>query len=65
MTLSESPRAAVDRLVETAIAHGGRAFRAVEDMGFMYCRAVADLDGHVRDLFHMDLDAFATLQAGA
>jgi predicted lactoylglutathione lyase len=34
-------------------------------MGFMYCRAVADLDGHVWELFHMDLDAFATLQAGA
>lgn len=65
VALSLADRAAVDRLADTAIAHGGRAFRAVEDMGFMYCRAVADLDGHVWELFHMDLNAFATLQAGA
>lgn len=47
-------RAEVDRAAEAALAQGGHAYRAAEDAGFMYTRAVSDLDGHVFELFWMD-----------
>jgi uncharacterized protein len=57
LALALDSRAAVDRLVQRAVAGGGRTFRAPEDHGFMYGHAFQDLDGHVWEPFHMDPDA--------
>lgn len=64
IALSLANRAEVDRVADAALAHGGSAFRPVEDLGFMYTRAIADPDGHVWELFHMDMAAFAQMQNG-
>ncbi len=52
--LSMESREAVDRLVDAAVAAGGREERSVMDMGFMYMRAFDDLDGHVWEIAWMD-----------
>ena len=45
----------VDRLNEKADASGGTAdINAIQDLGFMYNRSLADLDGHVWEMFWMD-----------
>ncbi|MFC8191965.1 VOC family protein [Cellulomonas sp. NPDC057328] len=53
--LSASSRAEVDDLVARALAAGGSEFRGVQEDGPMYGRAVADPDGHVWEILHMDL----------
>lgn len=45
--LSFESRDAVDAIAEAALKAGGKEFRDVQDLGFMYSRAIADLDGHV------------------
>ncbi|MCY0986728.1 VOC family protein [Nannocystis sp. ILAH1] len=52
--LSASSRAEVDRLVDTAIEHGGRAIGEPKDHGFMYYRAFYDLDGHHWEVVFME-----------
>lgn len=47
-------REIVDRVVKSAIAHGGRSARAPKDHGFMYEHAFADPDGHVWEAFWME-----------
>lgn len=51
--LSVDSRARVDDLVAKAVAAGGREPRAAKDYGFMYSRAIEDLDGHTWVLMHM------------
>ncbi|MGN7999086.1 VOC family protein [Sphingomonas sp. 22176] len=59
-------RAAVDALVEKAIAAGGAGdIRPVQDMGFMYGRTFTDPDGHIFEPFHMDMAAAAAAMAQA
>ena len=53
--LSQESREAVDRIADAAIAAGGTETRDVQDYGFMYARAVADLDGHTWEYVWMDL----------
>lgn len=53
--LSCESRAAVDAIAENGLAAGGREFRPAQDMGFMYSRAIADLDGHVWEYVFMDM----------
>jgi uncharacterized protein len=65
VALSLADRAQVDDLVRRAVAAGGRTFRPPQDHGFMYGHAFQDLDGHVWELFHMDLDAFERARQGA
>ena len=55
--LSCSSRQEVDDFVAHAIQGGGRAPRAVQDMGFMYGHAFEDLDGHTWELVYMDPNA--------
>ena len=50
-------RAAVDEMVNTALANGAGAVREPEDHGFMYGHAFADPDGHIWEPFWMNLDA--------
>jgi len=58
LALSIDSRQEVDRLAEAGAAAGGRAdIREPQDSGFMYNRAVEDLDGHVFELMWMDMGA--------
>jgi predicted lactoylglutathione lyase len=47
-------RAAVDAMIERALAAGGAHAAAVQDHGFMYGRSFFDLDGHHWEVFWMD-----------
>ena len=58
IALSCDSRADVDRLVEAAGQHGGRAdTRPAQDLGFMYQRSFEDPDGHGFEPTHMDMSA--------
>lgn len=54
VALSCEDKPAVDRMVEKAIAAGGREPRPTQDLGFMFQRTFEDLDGHVWEPFWMD-----------
>lgn len=53
--LSRESRAAVDAIAEAGLKAGGSEVRPVQDMGFMYSRAIADIDGHVWEYVWMDM----------
>jgi len=53
--LSRDSREAVDAIAEKGLAAGGREVREAQDMGFMYSRAIADVDGHVWEYVWMDM----------
>ena len=53
--LTRDSREAVDTIANAALAAGGREQRPATDYGFMYGRAIADLDGHVWDYTWMDM----------
>jgi predicted lactoylglutathione lyase len=56
--ISRESRGEVDAIVEKAAAAGGRAdVRDKQDMGFMYGRTFEDLDGHIFEPMHMDVEA--------
>lgn len=57
LCLSQESRAAVDAITERALAAGGKEPRAPQDHGFMYGRAFEDLDGHIFEPMHMDVEA--------
>lgn len=52
--LSADSRAAVDVLVDKALAAGGSEPMPARDYGFMYQRGFQDLDGHLWEIAHMD-----------
>lgn len=55
LALALENRDAVDRMNETAAAHGGAAdVNPRQDLGFMYNRSLTDPDGHVWEAFWMD-----------
>jgi len=51
--LSVDSRAKVNRLVDRAIAQGGKEVREPEDHGSMYGRSFSDLDGHIWEIIYM------------
>lgn len=53
--LSRDSREAVDAIAEKGLAAGGREVREAQDMGFMYSRAIADVDGHIWEYVWMDM----------
>lgn len=53
--LSRDSREAVDQIAEAGIKAGGHEYRPPQDMGFMYSRAIADIDGHVWEYVWMDM----------
>lgn len=58
LALSCDNREAVDKLNEAAAQNGGTAdINPKQDLGFMYNRNLADLDGHVWEMFWMDPNA--------
>ncbi|OAM73325.1 VOC family protein [Devosia elaeis] len=54
--LSRDSREAVDAIADAGLKAGGREVRERQDMGFMYSRAVADVDGHVWEYVWMDMN---------
>lgn len=55
--LSCDSREEVDAFVAKAVAAGARTISAPKDYGFMYQHGFADLDGHLWDVFYMDMSA--------
>lgn len=58
LALSCENRAEVDELVKKAVAAGGTTYKEPQDHGFMYGHGFQDLDGHVWEVFYMDMSAF-------
>jgi predicted lactoylglutathione lyase len=59
LALSCESREVVDKLNEIAATNGGTAdINPRQDLGFMYNRNLADLDGHVWEMMWMDPSAF-------
>jgi uncharacterized protein len=54
IALNCKSRAAVDEMVNTALAAGAKKYNEPQDHGFMYQWGFEDLDGHVWDYFWMD-----------
>ncbi|MFZ2898480.1 MAG: VOC family protein [Saprospiraceae bacterium] len=50
-------KAEVDNFMNTALAAGATEARDVQDLGFMYSRSFNDPDGHIWEVFWMDLSA--------
>ncbi len=58
LALSCDSRETVDKLNLAATQNGGTAdINPKQDLGFMYNRNLADLDGHVWEMFWMNQDA--------
>ncbi len=64
IALQVESRAEVDRLVDAAMAAGASRVRDPQDHGFMVERSFADPDGHIWEIFHMDMAAFEQASAG-
>ncbi|MEE1928954.1 VOC family protein [Streptomyces sp. TRM 70351] len=61
--LGVASRERVDELADKALAAGARATGEPADQGFMYGRGFEDPDGHLWEVFTMDLDAMRAQQA--
>ncbi len=58
LALACDNRESVDAMNEAAANNGGTAdINPMQDLGFMYNRNLADLDGHVWEMFWMDPSA--------
>ncbi|WP_448606470.1 VOC family protein [Paenimyroides ceti] len=47
----------VNAFVEKAVAAGGKETMEPQDLGFMQQRSIEDLDGHLWEVFYMDMSA--------
>jgi len=54
LAIAVESREKVDELVKKAIAAGGSESRDPQDHGWMYARAIEDLDGHIWEIFFQD-----------
>jgi len=57
LALSTKSREEVDELIRKAVAAGGSEYRQAQDYGWMYGRAFQDIDGHIWEIFCMDMNA--------
>lgn len=48
----------VDAMIDKGLKAGGKEPRPIEDYGFMYSRALEDIDGHTWEYFYMDMSKF-------
>ncbi|WP_412026354.1 VOC family protein [Burkholderia cepacia] len=61
LALSAEDRESVDKMTETAGAHGGKAdVNAKQDLGFMYGRSFEDPDGHIWEVMFVDMSQMST-----
>lgn len=64
VALQLDSRAAVEQMMQKALAAGGTHFRPAEDHGWMYGHAFQDLDGHIWEPFFMDMAAMQAAHSG-
>jgi predicted lactoylglutathione lyase len=57
VALSAGSKEKVNELLDKALAAGAREARPPEDHGFMYGRSFEDPDGHIWEVFWMDMNA--------
>jgi uncharacterized protein len=57
LALSLDSREQVDQMLEHVFRAGGKESREKEDYGWMYGRYFQDLDGHLWEVFYMDISA--------
>jgi predicted lactoylglutathione lyase len=57
VALSADSKEKVNELLDKAFAAGAREARPPEDHGFMYGRSFEDPDGHIWEVFWMDMNA--------
>jgi predicted lactoylglutathione lyase len=57
VALSTKTRKDVDQLIRKAVAAGGSEYRQAQDYGWMYGRAFQDINGHIWEIFYMDMKA--------
>ena len=62
LAISLESRDKVDEMMKLALDAGGKEPRDKQDFGWMYNRAIEDLDGHSWEIFYMDMAAFAKAQ---
>ncbi len=55
LALQFDSRDEVDTVLKKGLAAGGKEPRPTQDLGFMYNRALEDLDGHIWEIFFMDM----------
>lgn len=58
VALSVGSREEVDDIANKALEAGGSPSKEAADHGFMYTRSFQDVDGHIWEVFHMDMSAF-------
>jgi predicted lactoylglutathione lyase len=57
VALSADNKEKVDEMADKALAAGASKLREPEDHGFMYTRSFQDPDGHIWEVFWMDINA--------
>jgi|SRR5699024_661096 len=55
--LSTKSKEAVDKLINKALENGGTETYEPQKLGFMYSRSFNDPDGHIWEVFWMDMEA--------
>ena len=64
VSLTAESREGVDKMIELAVAAGGRIYRETMDRGWMYERGFEDPDGHLWEVFYMDVEAAKKASSG-
>jgi len=57
VALSAESKEAVNEMADKALTAGASKLREPEDHGFMYSRSFQDPDGHIWEVFWMDINA--------
>jgi predicted lactoylglutathione lyase len=57
LSLSVDSREKVDLMMDSVFKAGGKELREKQDYGWMYGRGFQDPDGHLWEVFYMDLNA--------
>jgi hypothetical protein len=61
LALSAEDRRSVDKMIETAGAHGGKPdINAKQDLGFMYGRSFEDPDGHIWEVVFVEMSRMSS-----
>ena len=57
IALSTKTRQEVDEVIKKVLAAGGSEYRQAQDYGWMYGRAFQDIDGHIWEIFYIDMNS--------
>lgn len=63
-SLQKDSRGEVDDFMQKCINEGGTDISQPQTMDFMYTRSFEDPDGHIWEVFYMDMEKFQTQQLG-